>query len=517
MSSAHRAPLRPGNVTVFLIAFLIITVPALLLSLNVWRIVVGKIQQQRFCDAAVHAAAIELTSEYDSGSDYYSRLLYGTPSDIQTLCHTDCVGQAVSYAAKNYVDGVPLLLNTSVPQKDVKFGSYDFNAATPAFQPINPVTAMPLAKRSINAVRVEGFRTAERTNSIKLFGPSWIGYTDAQIVTRTTAALDRRVVGFRIQDNLVAATYQAIPLAPVAVLSESTNPVTLPYANIYSWEYQVERDADPSSSVAGLTDLSNASPIVATTSAPHNLSTGNSVAVSGATGNTAANGTWTITVLSPTTFSLDTSVGNGAYTGSASIVALTNPIAYHTMTVTIPTSSNGALPALNSRLLKIGTTDVAGMNGQLLTGITSPQMTLYKPKELILSSSSLQVNVPELAPPMPDLTLGSDFLTMKTNFLKLRNDKTERAWPLYTSSDGTNVVVTGFIAARIIDVTTPGDAFIVLTLRPTLLETPTAFTDYSNRFQKTPTTTIPNSGPPSPYVNFSRLVNPYICRVRLVD
>ena len=68
---------------------------------------------------------------------------------------------------------------------------------------------------------------------------------------------------------------------------------------------------------ATINAATNASPIVCTTSASHNFASGDSVYVYGATGNTAANGLWTITVLSATTFSLTGSTGNGTFTGTA--------------------------------------------------------------------------------------------------------------------------------------------------------------------------------------------------------
>lgn len=60
---------------------------------------------------------------------------------------------------------------------------------------------------------------------------------------------------------------------------------------------------------------SNASPIVITTSAAHNLVTGQTVVIENVKGNTAANGTFAITVVTSTTFSLTGSTGNGTYTG----------------------------------------------------------------------------------------------------------------------------------------------------------------------------------------------------------
>lgn len=68
----------------------------------------------------------------------------------------------------------------------------------------------------------------------------------------------------------------------------------------------------PSGSGA-ITGATNAAPIVIT-SVGHGRSTGETLVLIGVGGNTAANGTWVITVTGPDTFSLDGSEGNGAYT-----------------------------------------------------------------------------------------------------------------------------------------------------------------------------------------------------------
>ncbi len=62
-----------------------------------------------------------------------------------------------------------------------------------------------------------------------------------------------------------------------------------------------------------ITDASNESPIVITTSSAHGLK--DFVYVSGVNGNTAANGVYSVTVTSDTTFSLKFTTGNGNYTG----------------------------------------------------------------------------------------------------------------------------------------------------------------------------------------------------------
>ena len=65
-----------------------------------------------------------------------------------------------------------------------------------------------------------------------------------------------------------------------------------------------------------ITAATNAAPIVLTTASTAGLQSGSTVAISGVGGNTAANGTWTITVINGTTFSLNGSNGtaSGAYT-----------------------------------------------------------------------------------------------------------------------------------------------------------------------------------------------------------
>lgn len=69
---------------------------------------------------------------------------------------------------------------------------------------------------------------------------------------------------------------------------------------------------ETSGSTGVVADATNASPINIEDVA-HGLTTGDVVTVVGVTGNTAANGTWVITVIDPDNFTLNGSVGNGAY------------------------------------------------------------------------------------------------------------------------------------------------------------------------------------------------------------
>ncbi len=75
--------------------------------------------------------------------------------------------------------------------------------------------------------------------------------------------------------------------------------------------------AVPASTVSA---ASNTAPISITTTAPHGLVTGDIVTVTGVVGNTAANVVGTaITVTSPTTFTLNGTTGNGAYTSGGTV------------------------------------------------------------------------------------------------------------------------------------------------------------------------------------------------------
>jgi len=71
-----------------------------------------------------------------------------------------------------------------------------------------------------------------------------------------------------------------------------------------------------------MTGGTNATPIVATVTAGHRQRNGNRIAIAGVTTLTAMNGEWTISSVGATAATLDGSVGNGAYAGTAAVAAL---------------------------------------------------------------------------------------------------------------------------------------------------------------------------------------------------
>jgi len=90
---------------------------------------------------------------------------------------------------------------------------------------------------------------------------------------------------------------------------------------------------DPNQGPVTISGATNTAPIIVTaTSAPE---TGETVTITNVAGNTAANGTWTVTKQSDTTFALNAATGNGAYTGGGTVqvevsqITLSQPLKHY--------------------------------------------------------------------------------------------------------------------------------------------------------------------------------------------
>lgn len=70
--------------------------------------------------------------------------------------------------------------------------------------------------------------------------------------------------------------------------------------------------------IATVNAASNTFPIAIGTVAPHGLVDGQPVQIAGVLGNTAANGTWKVSITGPSSFAIP-ATGNGAYTGGGSV------------------------------------------------------------------------------------------------------------------------------------------------------------------------------------------------------
>jgi hypothetical protein len=149
----------------------------------------------------------------------------------------------------------------------------------------------------------------------------------------------------------------------------------------------------PSITVAGATD---ATPIVITTTAAHGLASGTQVTITGVLGNTAANGTFTITVTGPDAFTLIGSVGNGAYTSGGSVESLSAPA--------LALALNASIPDVQTIATALGATApslvLASQPGTLadMAMLTSIAAALDVARRYSISGSTLV----QLAAPVPD-------------------------------------------------------------------------------------------------------------------
>jgi len=101
----------------------------------------------------------------------------------------------------------------------------------------------------------------------------------------------------------------------------------------------------PDRSSLAVIGASNTTPIVIATAGSHGLASGASVTVSGVLGNAAANGTWVVTVLTDSSFSLNGSVGNAAYTSGGLVLTESWPKVEYDASFHVELSAGTAMPA----------------------------------------------------------------------------------------------------------------------------------------------------------------------------
>jgi len=147
------------------------------------------------------------------------------------------------------------------------------------------------------------------------------------------------------------------------------------------------------SAAAGIliTGATNATPIVLTLAAGHGLKNGDRLAVAGITGNTAANGEWTLTNVTATTATLFQSVGNGAFGGT--------PRAANIFDTTPHMKTHSATVAMFGNL--IGTLDIEAYES-------------YADFALATGGNTAGAIAPALSPSVGTSTAGSAVLPAKT-------------------------------------------------------------------------------------------------------
>lgn len=134
------------------------------------------------------------------------------------------------------------------------------------------------------------------------------GTLNSSAGTHTNVAFRSPTFGFMVRPKVAAARTVSLEYARIWVNM---------YAGLRTnggdgMSTMCSMKATPEAAV--ISAATNASPIVITVAPAQTWITGDSIIVEGVAGNTAANGTWTVTRTDSTHFELDTSTGNAAYT-----------------------------------------------------------------------------------------------------------------------------------------------------------------------------------------------------------
>ncbi len=154
----------------------------------------------------------------------------------------------------------------------------------------------------------------------KMYGPSRMGVLTAQLVSSADPDTTH---------TLAVDVTQSSGTLNSGTQSDCDNFRTLCYVDgeLISYEDATltgayRYDLGAHGSPASITAASNASPIKITV-ANHGFGSGETIVIAGVGGNTAANGTWAITLVDANNFTLNGSTGNGAYTSGGTAVVAT--------------------------------------------------------------------------------------------------------------------------------------------------------------------------------------------------
>lgn len=128
-----------------------------------------------------------------------------------------------------------------------------------------------------------------------------------------------------------------------------------------------------------ITRATNTNPVVVSTASAHDYETGEQVTISGVAGNTAANGKWIVTYLSPTSFKIAVA-GNGAYTSGGTV------------------SRNGHaidVKIAHNSFSRVGFVNIALVNGKNISITDNIMRNAGKPDNGNPSFIDLERNIPE--------------------------------------------------------------------------------------------------------------------------
>jgi hypothetical protein len=141
-----------------------------------------------------------------------------------------------------------------------------------------------------------------------------------------------------------------------------------------------------------ITAASNASPIAITTAQPHGYQNVMQVSIVGALGNTAANGTFTVTVTSATSFTLNGSTGNGIWTSGGIATGILSGKAINSPSPAPPTAEENAITAS----LSLSADDISGILAFTSAANTLSLATLNVLLQYERLSSALSLDISDL-------------------------------------------------------------------------------------------------------------------------
>lgn len=353
----------------------------------------------------------------------------------------------------------------------------------PCPSPATDCTYVPVY--NINVVRVEGYRTTTYrdaaqtptlTGPVHVAGLPLVQLNYFDLYDFSTAMLDQDVYGF--QPLFTNTTIPVIPIAIRSLITPTNTPFALtnPATTAQTWEDQI----GPPYENDNLTYVPSSNSFVA-----------------------GADNLPEITLI------LSTSSAYGNAT----------PISIGTTTI------NGSAPSIVSQVTNgIGNPELTGFGGSLqLAGLSAPY------------PNTLPVGIIN----GPDTSDSSDFNALSTALQNLVGQ--QHIWPLYSgyNSGMSQVLIVGFVAARLIDVQVSGTS-MQIRLQATYIHAPTALTNVEQRVntlpagwpanKKTALVDTPTQyytpgimGPPGslsydiPPLNNVPVHNLYISKARLVD
>lgn len=201
-----------------------------------------------------------------------------------------------------------------------------------------------------------------------------------------------------------------------------------------------------------VTAATNAGPIQITTSTNHNLTTGDTVTITGVLGNTAANGTFVITVINPTAFTLNGSTGSGAYTSGGTV----SP---HKITIKFALVNESALqfevldPTLTSNYIVVNHNVVPNGYGLRVTIVDQRDATFYD-AGWINALEALETVECDIVVPLPKQTISIIFQNTLAHCITMSNirNKKERVMFAGAISGLTPDNVTGVKPAAVEDI-----------------------------------------------------------------